>query len=102
MRHIFLTFALALLAACDGRSTEEQLREAANQSDPAAAEVLKNAAETGVPPQEALEQAGQAAAQANADAGPPSGSVQARPNLPGQPNPPQPGQPPEKIVVNRQ
>ena len=46
-----LSFAI-LLAACGGQSNEEQLEEAANQSDPAAAEVLENAAENGMDPQE--------------------------------------------------
>jgi hypothetical protein len=99
MRTCHLLAATLLLAAC-GRSNEEQLREAANQSDPAAAAVLNNAAEAGIPPQEALQEAGNATATSNAQAGPPSGSVGARPNLPGQPNPPAPGQPPEKVVAN--
>jgi hypothetical protein len=63
---IILTFA-ALLGAC-GQSNEEQLQEAANQSDPAAAAVLNNAAETGTPPQEALQEAGNAAAEADTPA----------------------------------
>ena len=58
--------AFGLLTAC-GQSNEEQLREAANQSDPAAAEVLNNAAENGMDPQQALQEAGEAAA--NSDAG---------------------------------
>lgn len=101
MRTFLILTATLIVAAC-GRSNEQQLQEAANQSDPAAAQVLNNAAEAGVPPQEALEQAGNAAAQTNTEGGPPSGSVQARPNLPGQPNPEQPGRPPEKTVTNDQ
>jgi hypothetical protein len=57
---ILLTFALTI-AAC-GQSNEEQLQEAANQSDPAAAEILNGAAENGMNAQEALQQAGNAAA----------------------------------------
>ena len=85
-----------------GQSHEEVLQNAANQSDPAAAQVLANAAENGMNPQEALEQAGQAAASANSAGGPPSGSVQARPNLPQDPNRPDGTRPPDKIVVNGQ
>ena len=64
---LILSFAL-LLAACGGQSNEEQLQEAANQSDPAAAEVLNNAAENGMDPQEALQEAGNAAAEADTNA----------------------------------
>ena len=93
---------LLALAACGGQqSSEEALDNAANQSDPAAAAVLENAAENGMNPQEALEQAGQAAA-GNTAGGPPSGSVQARPNLPQDPNRPDGTRPPEKVVVNGQ
>ncbi len=93
--------ALMLLAACGTQSNEDALENAANVSDPAAAAVLENAAENGMDPQQALQQAGQAAAQAGAaDQGPPSGSVQARPNTREQPNRPEGGQPPEKVVVN--
>lgn len=53
-----------LLAAC-GQSQEGQLEEAANQSDPAAAAVLNGAAENGMDPQQALQQAGEAAANSN-------------------------------------
>jgi hypothetical protein len=91
------------LAACGGQqSSGEALQSAANQSDPAAAAVLDKAAENGMNPQQALEQAGQAAAASNTPAGPPSGSVQARPNLPQDPNRPEGGAPPEKVVVNGQ
>ena len=40
----------------------------ANQSDPAAAAVLNNAAEAGTPSQEALQEAGNAAAEADMQA----------------------------------
>jgi len=96
--------ALVLLAACGTQSNEDALQDAANVSDPAAAAFLENAAENGMDPQQALEQAGQAAAAANAaaaaDQGPPSGSVQARPNTREQPNRPEGGKPPEKVTVN--
>ena len=68
-----------LVTACGGPSSDEALQDAANQSDPAAAAILNGAAENGMNPQQALEQAGEAAAD-NAAAGPPSGTVQARPN----------------------
>jgi Tfp pilus assembly protein PilX len=101
MRTFLILTATLLVAACS-RSNEEQLREAANQSDPAAAQVLNDAAEAGVPPQEALQRAGNAAAQTKTEGGPPSGSVQARPNLPGHPNPEQPGRPPDRTVTKGQ
>jgi len=97
--YLIALVAATALAAC-GKSDERQLQDAANQSDPAAAAVLNNAAEAGVPPQEALEQAGQAAAQSNGDMAPPS--AQARPNERDNPNPPRPGQPPEKVTTNSQ
>ncbi len=93
---------LALAACGGGPSDQEALLNAANQSDPAAAEVLANAAENGMDPQQALEQAGQAAAASNTASGPPSGSVQARPNLPQDPNRPDGSRPPDKVVVNGQ
>jgi len=61
-----LTITSAVLLAACGQSNKEQLHEAANQSDPAAAEVLNNAAENGMDPQEALQEAGNAAAESNA------------------------------------
>ena len=64
---LILSFAL-LLGACGGQSSEEQLQEAASQSDPAAAAVLNNAAENGMDPQEALQEAGNAAAEADTNA----------------------------------
>ena len=100
MRKIALTASLAIgLSAC-GQSDESQLQDAANQSDPAAAQVLNEAAEQGADPQQALEQAGEAAAASNMDAAPPSGSVQARPNLPQSPNRPDGTQPPDKVTTN--
>jgi hypothetical protein len=95
--------ALVLILAACGQSEEASLENAAAQSDPAAAAVLNAAAENGMDPQQALEQAGQAAA-ANGAAGaggPPSGSVQARPNLPGSPNRKDGTQPPDKMVVGQ-
>lgn len=64
MRLLSLLAAVALVAAC-GRSDEQQLQDAANQSDRAAAEVLEGAAENGTDPQQALQDAGNAAAAAN-------------------------------------
>jgi hypothetical protein len=103
LRDTIAAIAFIALAGCSGGQTsEEALDNAANQSDPAAAAVLENAAENGMNPQDALEQAGQAAAAGNTAAAPPSGSVQARPNLPQDPNRPDGTRPPEKIVVNGQ
>jgi hypothetical protein len=97
MRATLIVPALLLLAACAGQSDSNGLEAAAEQSDPAAAAVLENAAENGMNAQQALEQAGKAQApQAN------EVSAQARPNLPGDPNPGQRGQPPEKVVTNTQ
>ena len=93
------TAALLLLAACGGRSEEDQLRDAANQSDPAAAAVLENAAENGMNAQAALEQAGEAQAAAGTADATPGQVPQARPNLPKSPNRPTGGQPPEKVAV---
>ena len=86
---------IAVIAAC-GQSDEDALQDAANQSDPAAAAVLNQAAEEGVDPQAALEAAGQAQIANGAGDNPPE-SLQARPNLPQDPNRPSGGQPPEKI-----
>jgi hypothetical protein len=97
MRLIVMLAAVALVTAC-GDSDNEQLQDAANQSDPAAAQVLNDAANAGVPPQEALEHAGQAAATTNTDIGP--ASAQARPNQANEPNPPQPGESVEKTTNN--
>jgi hypothetical protein len=86
--------ALLLVAACGGDPQQDALSNAANQSDPAAADVLEGAAENGMDPQEALEQAGRAQVETNVQS-----TVQARPNLPRDPNRPPAGQPPEKIDV---
>ena len=99
MRFLAILTAALLISAC-GQSNEEQLQDAANQSDPAAAEVLNGAAENGMNPQDALQEAGNAAAASNADIIAPA--QQARPNTPDNPNPPQDGQPPEKTVANSQ
>ena len=101
MLRISFGSTLLLLAACGRQSDEEALQNAANQSDPAAAAVLNEAANAGVDPQQALEQAGQAAA-ANTDAAPPSGSLQAKPNLPQDPNRPEGGQPPAKVSTSNE
>lgn len=111
--------ALLLLAACGqttGETAQEEpaeaLRNAANQSDPAAARVLNQRADqmeaTGsdnyAAAQQALQQGGQAQV-ANAQvagAGPPSGSVQARPNLPGSPNRKDGTEPPDKMLSTGQ
>lgn len=68
MRPIALLAAIPLLlAACQDNSnlgnSSEALEEAAEVSDPAAAQVLENAAENGMDPQEALREAGNAQAQ---------------------------------------
>ncbi len=97
MRALLTVPALILLASCGGQSNNDPLQNAADQSDPAAAAVLENAAENGMDPQQALEQAANAQASATSNL-----SAQARPNLPGSPNPKQPGQPPEKVVTNVQ
>ena len=91
---------LLLVAAC-GQSNEDQLQDAANQSDPAAAAVLNGAAENGMDPQAALEAAGNAQLTSNADAQQ-NQAYQAKPNLPNDPNRPEGGQPPEKMPVNTQ
>lgn len=66
LRLTMLLPSLALIAAC-GQSNKDQLQEAANQSDPAAAAVLNGAAENGTDPQDALAAAGQAAANSNSE-----------------------------------
>jgi hypothetical protein len=89
--------AFLILAACGGGSpadqTADKLEEAAEQSDPAAAAALENAAsdmregETGTNAQEALQQAGNAqAATVQPQQAPPS--MQAEPNRTGQQTPP--------------
>ena len=99
----FLTFTALpfLLTACgsssEGSGSAAALKNAAEQSDPAAAAVLDNAAENGMNPQDALQQAGNAQASVA-----PEVSVQAKPNRASDRNPAQPGQPPEKTVTNTQ
>ena len=118
MRFALLAPATLLLAACGSDNAAETLQEdpaqaleeAANQSSPAAAVVLNDAADrleaTGsdnvVAARQALEQAGDVAAATNAQAGPPSGTVQARPNLPGSPNRKNGTQPPDTMISNGQ
>ncbi len=68
MRHIAIFAAIPLLiAACQDNSnlgnSSQALEEAAEVSDPAAAQVLENAAQNGMDPQEALREAGNAQAQ---------------------------------------
>ena len=87
---------LLLCAACGGQSDEERLREAAEVSEPAAAQVLNEAAEAGIPPQEALERAGEAQARRDID---PQSTIQARPNLPENPNRPEAGEAPDTVDV---
>ena len=63
MRLIIPVAALAMLAACSGRASEEdQLDAAADQSTPAAAEVLEGAADNGMNAQDALNEAAEAQA----------------------------------------
>ena len=99
MRALLIIPALLVLAAC-GRAEQSgnDLSAAAEQSDPAAAEVLENAAENGTDPQVALEQAGNAAA-ADVNAASDGIVAQARPNLPGSPNRKDGTQPPDKIAT---
>lgn len=100
MRYALPISAILLLAACgDGQSNEQALRDAANQSDPAAAQVLENAAEAGVDPQQALNAAGQARLANQAE---PNSTVQARPNLPQSPNRKDGTESPDKVDVNAQ
>jgi hypothetical protein len=119
MRLAVLAPAILLLAACGqttGESAQddpaEALRNAANQSDPAAAQVLDDRAiqmeasgsDNYAAAQQALQQGG-AAQVGNAQATqarPPSGSVQARPNLPGSPNRKDGTQPPDKMLSTGQ
>lgn len=119
MRLALLAPATLLIAACGqttGESAQEDpaeaLRNAANQSDPAAAQVLREQAnqmeasgsDNYAAAQQALQQGGvaQVANDQAAAAGPPSGSVQARPNLPGSPNRKDGTQPPDKMISNGQ
>jgi hypothetical protein len=98
MRILHIAAVILALGGC-GRSEESgnDLRAAAEQSDPAAAAVLENAADSGADPQVALQQAGNAASlgeNASSD-----GIVaQARPNLPGSPNRKDGTEPPDKVA----
>lgn len=100
MRRLLPFSAILLVAACGGaHSNEQALQDAANQSNPAAAAVLENAAEAGVDPQQALNAAGQAQIGNDVQA---NSTVQARPNLPQSPNRKDGTQPPDKVDVNSQ
>ena len=91
--------AVILVIAGCGRSEESgnDFRAAAEQSDPAAAAVLENAADSGADPQAALQQAGNAASLGENAAS--DGVVaQARPNLPGSPNRKDGTEPPDKVT----
>lgn len=101
MRQIVMIAAVPLLLAACGRSDEERLHDAANQSVPAAAEVLNGAAENGMDPQQALEQAGEAAVQNGSAPNEQSGNLRARPNTAENPNPGQAGQPVESVPANQ-
>ena len=97
---LLLTFpALLVLASCGGGDQSgNDLTAAAEQSDPAAAAVLENAAENGTDPQAALEQAGNAAT-ASTNAATDGVTAQARPNLPGSPNRKDGTEPPDKVTT---
>jgi ribulose kinase len=99
MRRALILAPLLFASACGQGSDKGQLQDAANQSDPAAAQVLNGAAQNGMDPQAALNEAGQAAAGNTADANS-AVSMQARPNTAQQPNPPQDGEPPQKTATN--
>lgn len=90
-----------LLAACGSGSQNpagKDLKDAAKQSDPAAAAVLDNAATSGANEQEALQAAGNAAAANDqaAAARAARGPVQAIPNTVQTPNRPDGTTPPKK------
>lgn len=90
---------LLLLAACSGHaSSKDQLREAANQSTPEAAQVLNGAAENGTSPSDAMNEAARAQSTNSSTTLP--AREQARPNSAAHPNPTQSGKPPEKVSVN--
>lgn len=102
MRRLLPAVAILLLTAACAQSSGENassdaLQNAAEQSDPAAAAVLENAAESGMNPQDALQQAGNAQTNVAGNV-----SVQAKPNLANDRNPARAGQPPEKTVTNAQ
>lgn len=108
MRKPLIIAACVLAAAC-GKS-DKSLQGAAAQSDPAAANVLESAAANGTDPQQALQDAGNAAAQTvhqansagDAQTTPAPGSLQARPNSLNNPNPRRAGEAPQKTVTNVQ
>ena len=87
--------ALLLLSACGGGSqaenTADRLEEAAEQSDPAAAQVLQNAADEvsagNMSADQAMQAAGNAQAATVGEQTPPP-SMQAQPNRTGQQTPP--------------
>jgi hypothetical protein len=119
MRLALLAPATLLLVACGQTTGEtaqddpaEALRNAANQSDPAAAQVLNDQAnqmeaagsDNYAAAQQALQQGGVAQVQNTPAAGtsPPSGTVQARPNLPQSQNRKDGTQPPDKMLSTGQ
>ena len=120
MRRLILSAPAALLLIACGQTTGESaqedpaeaLRNAANQSDPAAAQVLRDQAnqmeasgnDNYAAAQQALQQGGaaQVANEQAAASQPPSGSVQARPNLPGSSNRKDGTQPPDKMLSTGQ
>ena len=95
---VVLTSALALAACSQADQNESALRAAAEQSDPASAAILENAAANGTDPQEALERAANASAAAE-NATSDGVSLQARPNLPHSPNRKDGAQPPDKVAT---
>ena len=97
MRIPLLASALVALAACGADRGGNDLGEAADQSSPAAAAVLDNAAENGMEPQAALEAASAAREQANTTGD--GVSLQARPNLPQSPNRKDRTTPPDKVAA---
>ena len=100
MRQILTIAAVPLLLAACGRSDEEKLEDAANQSHPEAAQILEGAAENGMDPQEALARAGNAVVE-NESGNQRAGNLRARPNTAQNPNPAAPGQPVESVPANQ-
>lgn len=89
--------ALLALSACGGQqsaadNSADQLEQAAEQSDPAAARVLEDAADQvrdgEANAQQALQNAGNAQAQTLPQPQPAPPSMQAKPRQPGDPTPP--------------
>ncbi len=76
MMRVPLAIALLAVAGCSGNSSNSNdLQDAANQSTPEAAQVLNGAAENGMDPQAALNEAAEAQASnsaQNQDAPPPT------------------------------